>query len=267
MAIGNISPAGKNFTAAAEYDLAQGRYAEQEKAKQPEILEQNFVFGKDYKDLGEQFREVADENKRVLSPVMKFSISFDPKENLSDKQKLEFTKNVMKEMGIQEDNHQYIITRHSDKGHDHHHVLANRVGLDGKAIDYSHSIPRLEKAIDKTEKEMGLNNDLAKTRRFVHDETQKKGYRVQKENFRSNKTIEKNQKPTKKKSLDQKKAFLREEITKAKAISKSPEELKKNLKEKNIDAQMRYDNSGKFTGVAFNYDNLSVKGSALGKEF
>ena len=59
---------------------------------------------------------------------MKISISFDPKENLSDKQKIDFTKNVMKEMGIREDNHQYMITRHSDKKHDHHHILANRVG-------------------------------------------------------------------------------------------------------------------------------------------
>ena len=55
-------------------------------------------------------------------------------------------------MGIREDNHQYMITRHSDKKHDHHHVLANRVGMDRKVIDYSHSIPRLEKSIDKVEK-------------------------------------------------------------------------------------------------------------------
>ena len=33
---------------------------------------------------------------------------------------------------------------------------------------------------------MKLNNELSKTRRFVFDETQEKGYKVQKENFRSN---------------------------------------------------------------------------------
>ena len=186
MPIGNISKAGKSFSGAAEYDLAQGKYAEQENSKKPEILEQNFVFGNDYKDLGKQFREVSNENKRVESPVMKVSISFDSKENLSESQKIEFTKKVMKEMGIREDNHQYMITRHSDKKHDHHHVLANRVGMDRKVIDYSHSIPRLEKSIDKVEKEMKLNNELSKTRRYVFDEKNEKGYKVQKENFRSN---------------------------------------------------------------------------------
>lgn len=267
MPIGSISKSGSSFRGAAEYDLAQGIYAKDAEEKKPEIIEQNFVFGNNAKDLGKQFRDLAQDNNKCKKPVMKFSISFDPKEKMTDDQKKDFTKKVMNEMGIKEDSHQYMITRHSDKGHDHHHILANRVGMDGKLINDSFSKARLEKGIDKTEKEMKLNNDLAKSRRFVYDETQEKGYRVQKENFRSNKSIEQNQKPTKEKSLDNKKSFMVAEIKKAKAISKSPEELKRNLKEKNIDAEMRFDKSGKFTGVAFNYDNLSVKGSALGKDF
>lgn len=267
MATGNISPAGKSFTGAAEYDLAQGRYAEQEEAKKPEILEQNFLFGNDYKDIGKQFRDVADYNKNVKSPVMKFSINFDPKEKLSDAQKLEFTKRVMKEMGIREDNHQYMITRHSDKAHDHHHILVNRVGMDGKAIDYSHTIPKLEKSIDKVEKEMGLNNDLAKTRRYVFDESSEKGYKVQLENFPRNKSIAKNQARTKTKSLDMKKDYMRKTISKEMSNSKNLEEFKKNLQEKNINADMRFNKENKLTGISFEYDNLSVKGSAMGKEF
>lgn len=267
MATGNISPAGKSFTGAAEYDLAQGKYAEQEEAKKPEILEQNFLFGNDYKDIGKQFRDVADYNKNVKSPVMKFSINFDPKEKLSDAQKLEFTKRVMKEMGIREDNHQYMITRHSDKAHDHHHILVNRVGMDGKAIDYSHTIPKLEKSIDKVEKEMGLNNDLAKTRRYVFDESSEKGYKVQLENFPRNKSIAKNQARTKTKSLDMKKDYMRKTISKEMSNSKNLEEFKKNLQEKNINADMRFNKENKLTGISFKYDNLSVKGSAMGKEF
>ena len=267
MATGNISPAGKSFTGAAEYDLAQGKYAEQEEAKKPEILEQNFLFGNDYKDIGKQFRDVADYNKNVKSPVMKFSINFDPQEKLSDAQKVEFTKRVMKEMGIREDNHQYMITRHSDKAHDHHHILANRVGMDGKAIDYSHTIPKLEKSIDKVEKEMGLNNDLAKTRRYVFDENTEKGYKVQVENFKRNKSIAKNQARTKTKSLDMKKDYMRKTISKEMSNSKNLEEFKKNLQEKNISVEARFDKANKLTGISFKYDNLSVKGSAMGKEF
>ena len=265
MPIGNISKAGKSFSGAAEYDLAQGKYAEQENSKKPEILEQNFVFGNDYKDLGKQFREVSNENKRVESPVMKVSISFDTKENLSESQKIEFTKKVMKEMGIREDNHQYMITRHSDKKHDHHHVLANRVGMDRKVIDYSHSIPRLEKSIDKVEKEMKLNNDLSKTRRYVFDEKNEKGYKVQKENFRSNR--EKVSTKTKSLGVAEKKDYIKNSVEKSLQESKSVSDLQSKLQEKNISVETRFDKANKLTGISFKYDNLSVKGSAMGKEF
>ena len=265
MATGKMSPAGKSFTGAAEYDLAQGKYAEHEAEKKPEILASNFISATHYKEIGRECREVSDYNKKCTSPVMKFSVNFDPKEKLTDAQKLEFTKRVMKEMGVREDNHQYIITRHSDKNHDHHHILANRVGMDGKVIDVSHSVPKLEKAIDKTEKQMGLNNDLAKTRRFVFDETQEKGYKVQKENFRSNRgkvsTI------STKKGVAEKKEYIKNNVEKSLQESKSVAELQTKLQEKNISVDARIDKSNKLTGISFNYDNFSVKGSALGKEF
>ena len=35
MPIGNISKAGKSFSGAAEYDLAQGKYAGQENSRNP----------------------------------------------------------------------------------------------------------------------------------------------------------------------------------------------------------------------------------------
>ena len=243
MPIGNISKAGKSFSGAAEYDLAQGKYAGQENSKKPEILEQNFVFGNDYKDLGKQFREVSNENKRVESPVMKVSISFDSKENLSESQKIEFTKKVMKEMGIREDNHQYMITRHSDKKHDHHHVLANRVGMDRKVIDYSHSIPRLEKSIDKVEKEMKLNNELSKTRRYVFDEKNEKGYKVQKENFRSNR--EKVSTKTKSLGIAEKKDYIKNNVEKSLQESRSVSDLQSKLQEKNISVETRFDKANK----------------------
>ena len=168
-------------------------------------------------------------------------------------------------MGIREDNHQYMITRHSDKKHDHHHVLANRVGMDRKVIDYSHSIPRLEKSIDKVEKEMKLNNDLSKTRRYVFDEKNEKGYKVQKENFRSNR--EKVSTKTKSLGVAEKKDYIKNSVEKSLQESKSVSDLQSKLQEKNISVEARFDKANKLTGISFKYDNLSVKGSAMGKEF
>lgn len=265
MPIGKISKSGSQFSSAAEYDLAQGKYAKQEAEKKPEILDKNFLSVEHYIELGKEFRELANDNKNCKKPVLKFSVSFDPKEDLTDSQKIEFTKLVMKEMGIQEDNHQYLITRHSDKGHDHHHVLANRVGMNGKTLTDSYSKNRLETAIDKIEKEMGLNNDLAQTRRFVFDEKNGKGYKVQKENFRGNR--EKVSTKDTRKGIAEKKEYIKKQVEKSLQESKSLTELQAKLKENNVEVKLRFDKENKLTGISFNYDNFSVKGLAFGKEF
>ena len=265
MPIGKISKSGSQFSSAAEYDLAQGKYAKQEAEKKPEILDKNFLSVEHYIELGKEFRELANDNKNCKKPVLKFSVSFDPKEDLTDSQKIEFTKLVMKEMGIQEDNHQYLITRHSDKGHDHHHVLANRVGMNGKTLTDSYSKNRLETAIDKIEKMMGLSNNLAQTRRFVFDEKSEKGYKVQKENFSRNR--EKVSTKDTKKGVAEKKEYIKNQVEKALQESKLLSEFKAKLKENNVEAKLRLDKDNKLTGISFNYDNYSVKGLALGKEF
>jgi hypothetical protein len=265
MPIGKISKSGTQFSSAAEYDLAQGKYANQEADKRPEILDKNFLSAEHYIELGKEFRELASDNKNCKKPVLKFSISFDPKEELTDTQKIEFTRLVMKEIGIQEDNHQFMVTRHSDKGHDHHHVLANRVGMNGKVLTDSYSKNRLETAIDKIEKAMDLNNDLAKTRRFVFDEKNEKGYKVQKENFRGNR--EKVSTKDTKKGIAEKKEYIKFQVEKSLQKSKSLSELQAKLKENSIEAKLRFDKDNKLTGISFNYEKFSVKGLGLGMEF
>lgn len=264
MPIGTISRSGNSFTGAAEYDLAQGKYRTENSKKKPQILDNNLVFSTQYKVIGREFRRVALDNKRCKKPVMKFSISFDPAQTISDELKLEFTKNVMLEMGIT-DEHQFLITRHSDKEHDHHHIIANRVGLSRDVINDSYSKIRLQTACDKVEKKMGFDNSLAEKRTFVYDENSEKGYTVQ-----SNKNFESTQKKQtkdKRKGVEIKKSFVQNEVEAALAVSTSFNSFYMMLRKKKIDAEMRYNNSGKLTGIAFQFENYSVKGSALGTNF
>ncbi|MCD0480355.1 relaxase/mobilization nuclease domain-containing protein [Chryseobacterium sp. LC2016-29] len=264
MPVGNMSPSGKSFSGAAEYDLAQGKYRRENKSKKPEILSQNLISSNYYKDIGRDFRELALENKRCKNPVFKFSISFDPKENLSDDEKLNFTKLVMLEMGIT-DEHQSMITRHSDKAHDHHHIIANRVGLDGKVINDSFAINRLETSCDKIEKQLGFSNSLAAKRRFVYDENSDKGYTFQSDNVSSKKqTINPRDK---KKIVQSNKEFILKELELALSLAKSLNDLYLILQQNKINADFRFNKANKLTGVSFDFNNFSVKGSALGSKF
>lgn len=264
MPVGKFSKSGTSFSGAAEYDLAQGKYRKDNKMKKPEILFSNDIYSDFYKEIGREFRHISNSNKNCKKPVMKFSISFDPNENISDELKLKFTKMVLLEMGVTDD-HQVLITRHSDKEHDHHHIIANRVGLNEKVISDSFAINRLETSIDKVEKILGFENNLASKRRYVYDEKSEKGYQVQLDNF-SNK---KEKAPTRnaKKGVEAKKKYIQSEVEKALAIAKSLNDLYIILRMNQIEMQMRFNNDKKLTGVSFDYSNLSVKGSALGTKF
>lgn len=264
MPVGNMSPSGTSFSGAAEYDLAQGKYRRENKSKKPEILSQNLISSSYYKDIGRDFRELALENKRCEKPVFKFSISFDPKENLSDDEKLNFTKLVMLEMGITDD-HQHMITRHSDKAHDHHHIIANRVGLDGKVINDSFAINRLETSCDKIEKQLGFSNSLSSKRRFVYDESSDKGYTFQSDNVSSKKPSVNPR--DKKKNIQDNKEFILRELEQALSVAKSLNDLFLILQQNKINADFRFNKANKLTGISFDYNNFSVKGSALGSKF
>lgn len=264
MPIGKISKSGNSFSGAAEYDLAQGKYRTENSKKKPQVLENNLIFAHHYKEIGREFRSLALKNKRCSKPVLKFSISFDPTEVLTDSLKLEFTKLVMAEMGITDD-HQYIITRHIDKAHDHHHILLNRVGLDGKVWDDSYGRNRLETCIDKVEKMLGIDNSLAEKRRYVYDPNNEKGYTVQLNNFndRKEKTPTKNSK----KGVDKKKSYIQNHVDFALINSRDFNSFYMLLKKKKIETELRFNNDGKLAGISFNYDNYSIKGSGLGTNF
>ncbi|KKX46491.1 relaxase/mobilization nuclease domain-containing protein [Sphingobacterium sp. IITKGP-BTPF85] len=67
----------------------------------------------------------------------------------------------MKDIGIEKNNHQYVIVQHKDKEHDHYHIVANRVGMDGELLNDHRIKDRLQVACDKAEQEQGLRRTQA----------------------------------------------------------------------------------------------------------
>ncbi len=175
--IGNIS-LGKSFFHCISYCLEDKRQlTEEEKTslsqseklqhrKRAEVLEYSKCFGNKY-ELAEQFKDVRKLSKRVEKPVLHMSLRLAPGDTLSRQQLIEMGRSLAKEFGVSEN--QYLIILHKDTLEPHIHLVANRVGYNGKAASTSNNFPKMDGFCRKLEKEYKLKEVLS-ARRFLSKE-------------------------------------------------------------------------------------------------
>lgn len=261
MPIGEAHKTGNSFTGIFEYILAQGNYKNENITKKPEIVLQNFSLESDYKSLGKEFRFQANENKKVIKPVMHLTLNFSEKDNIKNHVQLNFLKRLLKEMGVDKQNHQYLVVRHNDK-HPHYHIIVNRVGLDGITLSDKNSKLRIGTAVDKIEKELGLDNYLEKTRKFVYDPTNEKGYKKN-DKYISNENLIKTNRD-KQVGIKEKKDFIQLKVLDILSNYKinSLKSLRNELAVHKIEFKYTVDSRNQ-VAVSFKYDKLSVKGSQI----
>lgn len=262
MPIGEAHKSGSRFSGLCEYVLAQGIYSVQNDLKEPEIVLSNFIYGKHYEEIAKQFKEQADENLKVKNPVMHLSVNFKTEDHISKEIQEQFVKRVLEEMGIKDDNHQYMAVRHNDK-HPHFHIVVNRVGFDGKTLSDSNSKYRIGTACDKIEKEMELDNYLEKSRIFIHDETTNSYKKNENRKINKGKEIVKRTR-NRQIGVQEKKDYIQIEIIKALQNPKiySLEGLQNELRKKRIQFQYTV-NKKEQVAVSFKYDGLAVKGTQV----
>ena len=153
---------GAGFSGCAKYDLDQGH----KNNKDARLLDSGGVPLKvkpdgstavSATDIGRAFRAQAQAlNPGIKQPVGRAMLSFDPKDTprLTDEYMTKLAQEYMQRMGIV--NTQYTIVRHSEKKHQHVHIIYNRVDNDGKVISNSNNFQR-SRAICK---EMTLREGL-----------------------------------------------------------------------------------------------------------
>lgn len=86
--------------------------------------------------------------------VLHFSLSLPDGEALEPQQWKEAVAQFRKEMNLEE--HSFYCVRHRDAGHDHVHIIANKIGSDGKLWDTDKSALRAMAACTKIETSMHL---------------------------------------------------------------------------------------------------------------
>ncbi len=135
---------GKGFRGALEYDLTK---------EQGRVIDKNMA-GEKPRELAAEFGEIRKLRPNLGKAVLHVSLSAAPGETLTDDQWREIGKRYMEGMGLE--NNQFVMTRHVDTEHEHIHILANRIRLDGGVTSDSHDYKRQEVIMREMEKDYGL---------------------------------------------------------------------------------------------------------------
>jgi hypothetical protein len=233
------SDTGRGFGGTLRYCL-QGK-------KESEILELNGLYGNKANNLAWQFQAICDGNRRVNTPVMHTSLSFPKEDNITNEQMREIAGKFLEKAGFSKDNNQYIIIAHNDAKHKHVHIVANRVGYDGKAVSDSFCKSRTV----KWSKELENDYKLTKVKNVAKTKEQ---------------TKPRDKVPIK----EQTKIQLREAVDKSVNLPgvKNLQDLIQELNKNGIDMQvLKHSQTGKEYGVSFRLNDIAFKGSELGKKY
>ena len=111
---------GKGFRGALAYDLAPEKGA---------LLDTNMA-AETPRELAAEFGAIRDLRPTLGKAVLHVSLSAAPGEQLSDEQWREIGQRYLAGMDL--DQNQYVMTRHTDTAHEHIHIVANRIGFDGQ---------------------------------------------------------------------------------------------------------------------------------------
>lgn len=103
------------------------------------------------------FREMRPKLKKALAHT---SLSAEIGAKLTDEQWQEIAQDFLQEMGFIDpetgNDAGFVVARHSDTEHDHIHILASRIRIDGSVVSDSNNYQRQEKAMRLIEKKYGL---------------------------------------------------------------------------------------------------------------
>jgi len=231
---------GRGFRGVLNY-LLQKERAEQ--------LDQNMA-GRNERELAAEFGAVRALRPEVSRAVYHVSLSVRAEERLSDAQWREAARTYLKGMGFE--NNQYILLRHKDTpNHDHVHIVANRIGLDGKVVSDSRDYDRSARVVKELEREYGLTRDAHRPYEPVRERPLTKGQGRELERTGAAPV----------------QARLQELI---KAAARDRPELGRfldRLEAGRVNVRLNLATTGRVAGISYELAGVAFKGSQLGKSY
>lgn len=207
--------------------------------------------GKTPRELAKEFAESRSLNPDLQRPVYHVSLSLSPGEHVDDFTWNELADRYMQRMGF--GSSQYVVARHTDRGHEHIHIVASRIGLDGKTVSDSNDYYRSEQVIREIEKEFGLERVLSSHERDIED--QKKALSA----GELHKALET--------GTPNVKMILQNRLDEAAKYSATMTDFVKHLEHKGVEVIGNMADNGRVSGLSYRIDGQTIKGSTLGKAY
>jgi len=187
-------------------------------------------------------------------------------EHLTDDEYTDIAHRWLKEMKFLGDglhNSQYAIARHHDTDHEHIHIIASRIRMDGTVVPDSWDYRRSEVALRKLEKEFGLEPTPCSSERVAQ--------RVKEDGIettvcdRSALTQRQTHHPTGEPSVKEK---LQDKIDQACLDKPSMTKLIGRLQRQGVKVHPTFTTKGNFReAVAFELDGVKIAGNKLGAAY
>lgn len=192
--------------------------------------------------MAEQFELQTLLNDKVKNTVGHTSLNFSPEDgerlHHDDALMLQIAHDYMEKMGIADT--QYVVVRHTDRGHPHCHIVFNRVNNDGKTISDKNDFYRNEKVCKMLTAKYRLHfangkDNIKEERLRPYDKAKHEVYKA-----------------------------LKEELPNA----RNWEELKDALSDRDIELKFKVSRTTReVQGVKFEYGGISFSGSKVSQEF
>lgn len=220
----------------------------------------NYLFGKDgARQIGGNMegtnpRELAAEfgisrrlNPKVNRVVYHASLSLAHKESLDDDTWDEIAQKYLQAMGF--DMNQYVVVRHTDRTHEHIHIAASRIQLDGTTVSDSWDDRRSEAVIRKLEQEYNLQSVQPSWEKDKHSPTTGERRHIAR-------TGEESVRVRLQRSLDQ-----------ATHDHPTMPELIEREQQQGINIRVGYTRTGIVKGISYQLDGVAFSGTHLGKAY
>lgn len=235
---------GKGFRGALNYILGKG--------EQGQIVGGN-TSGETPRELAREYGAVRRLRGEVTNPVWHSSLSLPQGENLTDERWQKIVVSYLTQVGVDVENQQYTVVRHTDTEHEHAHIIVNRICLDKSIWNPRFDIYRAIEATQKIEKTFGLQQTPGREVQRLGEPSVSKG-EVQK-------AIREERLPLK--------IFVGDAVKKAVEGKPTMAQFLAKMSEQGVYCKPNISKTGKVNGFAFcalGYDNangepIAVKGS------
>jgi hypothetical protein len=206
------------------------------------------MLGQEVSALHTQFIDCAQKRPQLQRTVYHCALSLAPHETLSDATWRQVTKNYLEAMGFTLN--QYVLVRHTDTEHHQHvHIIANRVKLDGDVVSESFDHYRAQsvvRALEETYHLQAVQPSWRSKRKALSLRQLKKEAET---------------------GIPSVQRHLQDEIAASIQTSRSLTELVQRLQHKQIQTYAFYGHRNRLQGIAYETSGVTMSGTALGYRY